>query len=92
MGCLITNKDGIDAYMYPMSGLSECVEKLFHMPPGVKNSLNDDDDAMFKGLKSMFPLDFPNNCYAHVVVMSMPKNGVNISLMIQRTLGISMTI
>ena len=36
-GCLFTHKDDTDAYMHLMSGLSECVEKLFDVTLYVKN-------------------------------------------------------
>ena len=55
-----------------MSVLSENVENLFDIPPDVKNSLNDDYDAMTKGFKLVFPLASPGNCHTHVVVISMP--------------------
>ena len=91
-GCLFTNKVDIDAYVYLMSGMSEYVDKLFHMPPDVKDSLNDNDDAIFKGFKLVFPLASPGSFCVHMVAMSMPKNRSNASLMIQRALGTSTTI
>ena len=53
-----------------MSGLSERVEKL---PPDVKNSLNDNDGAMFKGFKYVFPLASSCNCCTQTIAMSVPK-------------------
>ena len=85
-GHLFAKKVDVDAYLCLMSGLSEHVKKLFHMHPDVKESLNDNDDATFKGFKLGFPLASKGNCHAHMVVTKNLKNSMSTSLMIQRTL------
>ena len=59
-GYLFANKVDTDAYACLMSELLEHVEKLFGRPQDVKNFFNDDDDAIFKGFKLVFPLASPN--------------------------------
>ena len=60
------------------------------MPPDVKNSLNDNEHAMFKAL-NWCVLWFLQVIDVHAAI-SIPKKGVSTSLMIQRTLGILTTI
>ena len=72
-GCSFANKVDTDSCAHLMIGLSERVEKLFHMPPDVKNSLNDDNDAMFKGLKLVLPLASLGDCCTRIVATSAPK-------------------
>ena len=67
VGYMFPSNEDVHSYVCLLESLRNLYVKLFGNEPNVHYALNDNSDAIFKAFKTVFPLAFLMNCFAHMI-------------------------